>query len=206
MIVASFFAPRYEKYEGVDYDELLYLLDKSCKKLDFKHLVISDEPRPKPLNTFLCPLPEELMQAILCGQMMLLAESKEPVLLTGADCLLTRDPRPFFQGDLAITTSKTFSDCVMNTGAIFVKHPNLCFDIWQKALDKNPVEWGDDQTCLYEIIKESKFDVKEIACEEHNWAPNDLDDDANLATIVHFRGGKRKKFMKDWAKKYLNID
>jgi hypothetical protein len=145
------------------------------------------------------------MMAFIYGQWKLLFASKEPVLFTGADCLLTRDPRPFFQGDLTITTSDTFSDCKMNSGAIFVKNPNLCSSIWANALNKTPKEWGEDQTCLYKAILESNFDVKEIRCEDHNWAPRDLDDDAGLPTIVHFRG-KRKSFMKDWANKYLGIN
>ena len=52
MIVASFFAPRFEKYKNVDYDELEILLDKSCKKLNLEHYVISDNFRPKPLKSF----------------------------------------------------------------------------------------------------------------------------------------------------------
>ena len=154
MIVASFFTPRFEKYEGVNYDELLFLLDKSCKKLDFKHVVISDEPRPKPLNTYLTYLPENLMQAFIYGQMKFLSEVKEPVLFVGADCLLTKDPRPFFLGDLTITTSDTFSDCRMNTGAIFVKEPKICSDIWADAFCLKPKDWGEDQIFLYKTIKE----------------------------------------------------
>ena len=206
MIVASFFAPRYEKYEGVDYDELLFLLDKSCKKLDFKHIVISDEPRPKPLYTYLTYLPQNLMQAIVYGQMKLLSEAREPVLLLGADCLLTRDPRPYFLGDLTITLSDTFSDCKMNTGAVFVKEPKLCSEIWADAYCLKPKEWGEDQIFLYKAIRESSdVDIQELRCEDHNWAPRNLDDNANFPTVVHFRG-KRKEFMKDWANKYLNIN
>lgn len=208
MIVASFYTPRPQEYpdKQYDFDELLMLLDKSCKKLDFKHMVISDEPRPKPLNTYLTYLPKNLMEAFLYGQMSFLREVKEEVLFVGADCLLTRDPRPFFQSDLTITTSSTFSDCKMNTGAIFVKNTKLCLDVWIEALELEPKDWGDDQKCLYKMIKEYKgLDFKELRCEEHNWAPDDLNDNAHMATVVHFRG-KRKSFMKDWASKYLGIN
>ncbi len=205
MIVVSFYAPRFEKYEGVDYDELLFLLDKSCKRLDFKHMVISDKVRPKPLNTYLTYLPENLMEAFFYGQGRLLFEIKEPVLFVGADCLLTRDPRPFFLNDLTITTSDYFSDCKMNTGAIFVKETYLCAEIWEKIYESKPKEWGDDQIYLYKELKKSKLKITKIPCEEHNWAPRDIDDDANMPTVVHFRG-RRKRFMKEWAKKYLNLD
>jgi hypothetical protein len=147
------------------------------------------------------------MQAILYGQMKVLSEAKEPVLFTGADCLLTHDPRSIFEDDfdLGITTSDTFLDCKMNTGAIFVKHPRLCFDTWAKAYLMMPKEWGEDQVYLYKSIRESNLKIKEFSCEDHNWAPKSLDDDANLSTIVHFRG-KRKSFMKSWANKYLGIN
>ena len=204
MIVVSFFAPRFEKYAGVNYDELLFLLDKSCKKLDFKHMVISDESRPKPLNTYLTYLPENLMQAFLYGQTKFLSETKEPVLFVGADCLLTRDPRPYFSDDLSITTSDSFQDCKMNTGAIFVKNPELCSHVWLDALGLKPKEWGEDQIFLYKTIKESNLKVKEIRCEDHNWAPRNIHDDAGMPTVVHFRG-KRKSFMPQWAEKYLKI-
>lgn len=206
MIVASFFTPRFNRYVGCNYDELLFLLDKSCRKLDFKHIVISDEPRPKPLYTYLTHLPENLMQAFLYGQARLLYETREPILFVGADCLLTRDPRPYFLSDLTITTSDEFTDCKMNTGAIFCKNTKLCFDIWSEAYQLFPEEWGEDQTCLYKTIKSYVgLDVCELRCEDHNWAPKDINDDANMATVVHFRGN-RKSFMKDWAKKYLDIE
>ncbi len=123
----------------------------------------------------------------------------------GADCLLTRDPRPYFLNDLTITTSDDFSDCKMNTGAIFVKDTYSCGEIWERVYQSAPKEWGEDQIYLYKEIKNSKISFTEIPCEEHNWAPINLRDDANMATVVHFRGKRRKLFMKEWAEKYLGI-
>ena len=206
MIVASFFSPRKEEYpdKQYDYDELLFLLDKSCKKLDFKHVVISDEVRPKPLYTYLTYLPENLMQAFLYGQMKFLYEVREPVLFTGADCLLTRDPRSFFLDNLTITTSDAFTDCKMNTGAIFVKDTFKCAKVWEEVYNLKPQKWGEDQTFLYKTLLSSNLKIKELRCEDHNWAPKDLNDEVT-STIVHFRG-KRKSFMKEWAKRYLGIN
>lgn len=205
MIVVSFFAPRFEKYQSVDYDELLLLLDKSCKKLDLKHLVISDSLRPKPLETFLTKLPENLMQAFLYGQLKVLDEYEKPILFTGADCLLTKHPYECFKGSLTITTSDKFTDCKMNAGAIFCNRPILCRKIWKETLELNPKEWGEDQIFLYKTIQKSNEDIRELRCEDHNWAPRDLEDNAGFPTIVHFRG-KRKSFMKEWANKYLRIN
>lgn len=204
MIVASFFAPRFTQWVNCDYDKLLMLLDKSCHKLDIKHMVISDELRPHPLQTYLTYLPENLMQAFLYGQMRMLKEIDEPILFVGADCLIIRSPELYFSKDLAITTSDTFSDCKMNTGAIFCNNNLACAEIWAKAYEFMPIHWGDDQRCLYRAIKESNLDVEELKCEDHNWAPDSINDSAGMPTVVHFRG-PRKSFMSEWAKKYLNI-
>lgn len=202
MIVASFYAYRYEKWPGCDYDDLLLLVDKSCKRVGLNHIVISDSFRPKPLETFVTRLPENLMQAILYGQWKFLQECKESVLLIGADCLLTRLVGDF-EEDLAITLGP-FADCAMNTGMVYVKDGKVSEKVWASALDMNPINWGDDQTCLYESILDSGLKVKKLDCKEYNWAPNSVIDDAGMPAVVHFRG-RRKSFMKDWARSYLGI-
>ena len=202
MIVASFYAPRHDVW-GCDYDALLDLLDASCKRLGLAHQCISDEPRPR-VATALMPLPKELMQAILEGQWRFLCEASEPVLFVGADCLLTRDPRPFAAGDMTVTTSDTFRDCRMNTGAVWCNDPKACAPIYKAALDTRPTIWGDEQTALHEAIKASGLTVSEVRAEDHNWAPSDADDLAGMPTVVHFRG-ERKRFMAAWAQRHLGI-
>ena len=200
MIVASFYAPRHDVW-GCDYDALLDLLDASCKRLGLAHQCISDEPRPR-VATALMPLPKELMQAILEGQWRFLCEAKGPVFFTGADCLVTRDPTPYFAGDLTITVGP-FTDCRMNTGAVFVPDPAKCAPVWRKALDMRPTKWGEDQTSLYSAILESGLDVRELAAKEHNWAPGSPEDDAGMPTVVHFRG-RRKAWMQPWSERFLS--
>lgn len=207
MIVASFFAPRPPQsgvaWSGTDYDALCRLLDASCRKFGLRHVVISDRARPEPLTTFRCDLPENLMLALLDGQRQFLAATREPVLLVGADCLLTRDPRPYFLDDIAVTIGP-FSDCPMNTGAIFCADGPTCAPIWAAALARQPKEWGDDQRALYAAVKESGLAVAELACRDHNWAPEAVGDDAGLPTVVHFRG-RRKAWMADWAARHLGL-
>ena len=203
LVVASFFAPRYDKW-GADYDALLQLLDASCRRLGLRHVVISDKPRPAPLETALFDLPANLMMAFLDGQRQFLAATPGPVLLVGADCLLTRDPTPIFGGDLTITTSKRFLDCPMNSGAIFCTDGPTCAPVWQAAVDREPTEWGEDQTALYAAISESVLDVRERPAEAHNWAPRNVLDRAGTPTVVHFRGA-RKQFMPAWAARHLGL-
>ncbi len=203
LTVASFYAPRYEKWPGCDYDRLLMLLDTSCRRFGLRHIVISDQPRPAPLGTAVFDLPENLMQAILDGQRQFLAAAKGPVLLVGADCLLARDPGPFLEWLLTITVGP-FSDCEMNTGAIWCVDGPRCAPLWQAALDLKPVEWGDDQRALYAALRASGVPITTVRCEDHNWAPESVDDEAGMPTVVHFRG-RRKAWMADWASKHLGI-
>ncbi|MGE0715646.1 MAG: hypothetical protein AB7P02_09395 [Alphaproteobacteria bacterium] len=202
-VVASFFAPRYERWPGCDYDRLLLLLDASCRRLGLRHVVISDERRPAPLETARFNLPENLMRACLDGQRQFLAATSGPVLLVGADCLLTADPTPFMNGDVTITIGP-FADCEMNTWMVWCADGPRCAPVWQRALDLRPQEWGDDQTCLYAAIQSSDLAVWRVACQAHNWAPEGPLDRAGWPTVVHFRG-MRKPWMAGWAKAHLGI-
>lgn len=205
MKVASIFAPRFEKWSGVDYDDLLMLLDASCRRLGLLHVVISDAPRPAPLETARFDLPENLMRLLLDGQRQFLAATPGPVLLVGADCLLTANPPVLIGGmDMAVTTSPTFGDCLMNTGAIWCADGPTCAPVWQAALASSPQKWGEDQITLYAAVKESGLRVREVRAEDYNWAPANVDDDAGMPAIVHFRG-RRKAFMADWARRHLSL-
>ena len=203
MIIASFFAHRYQQWEGVDYLPLLRLLDASCRRLGLRHMVIGDKALPG-LETAVCGLPENLMAAILDGQRQLLEWAQEPILFVGADCLIAKDPRPIMAGDLTITISPTFSDCVMNTGAIWCADPARCATVWADALRRNPSEWGSDQTALYAAMLGCDLDVRGVRAEDHNWAPRTVADAAGMPTVVHFRG-PRKRWMADWAKRHMDL-
>ena len=211
MIVVSFYAPRpleEARRWKCNYDDLLMLVEASCRKFDLKHLVISDNPRPKPLTTHLVSLPENLMQAFMVGQLDVLESYSESILFIGADCVLVRDPRCYRDfGDIAITLGP-FSDCEMNCGAIWCNEPQKCIEVWRSAKARNPIHWGEDQRAVYASVRaEAALGLKvfELRCEDHNWAPDDLNDNAGLATVVHFRG-LRKSFMLAWAKKHLDLE
>jgi hypothetical protein len=166
--------------------------------------VISDRPRPAPLATALFDLPAELMQALLDGQRQFLETTPGPVLLVGADCLLTRDPRPYLAGDVTFTTSRAFVDCEMNSGAIWCADGPTAAPIWVAAVAHKPRRWGEDQVALWGAAKESALDVREVAAEAHNAAPESVADAAGMPTVVHFRG-RRKALMAPWAARHLDI-
>lgn len=202
--VASFFAPRFDAW-GCDYDELLKTVDASCKRLGWPHFCISDKPRPT-VPTFLAALPKNLMEAIIEGQAQFLEKTEGPILLTGADCVVTRDPGDVLgdEWDIAITIGP-FRDCPMNTGAIFIKDGKRLAPVWRNALLRQPREWGDDQTCLYAAIlsgKQTGLRVRELDCREYNWAPETANDRAGLPVVAHFRG-PRKGWMAQWFHTYV---
>lgn len=206
MIVASFFAPRFDQW-GCDYTDLLRWTQASCDAFGLRHVVISD----RQIGRFECaifPLPENLMLAILDGQRQLLEREDGPVLLIGADCLVCRDPRGECPADMAITIGP-FSDCEMNTGAIWCGSGRRCAPIWAAALERMPTEWGQDQTALYAAVQANEFtgllSVTRHRCETHNWAPDDLQDRAGPPVVAHFRG-PRKAFMRQWAWLHLGIN
>lgn len=201
MIVASFFAPREERW-ACNYLDLLQVLDASCRRVGLRHLCISDTEL-QIVDALICNLPHNLMAAILDGQRQCLEWATEPVLFVGADCVLTRDPRPVMAGDITITIGP-FSDCEMNTGAIWCADPAKCAPVWREAVDLEPCAWGDDQRALYTAIDASDLDVRKVRCEEHNWAPTDATDAAGLPTVAHFRGN-RKRFMAEWARHHLGV-
>lgn len=205
MIVASFFAPRFDKW-GCDYDALLRLVDASCRRVGLRHVVISDSERPAPLETARFDLPENLMQACLDGQRRFLEASAGPVLLIGADCLVTRNFNGAIGHDMAITIGP-FSDCEMNTGAIWCADGPSCAPVWQTALDRGPLEWGEDQVALYAAVQDAEakgLNIRRLRCERYNWAPESVADPAGLPTVVHFRG-RRKAWAAEWAARFLDI-
>lgn len=204
MLIASFYTPREARWglDIVGYHRCLRVLDDSCKRLGLRHVVLSDSERTG-FETALYPLPENLMQAFLSAQMQLLETATEPVLLTGADCILTADPRPLLEEDFDVAiTVGPFRDCRMNSGMIIVRDGPKAAKIWRAALESNPTQWGDDQTSLYRAILASDLKVKELPCQRYNWAPESPDDPAGMPMIAHFRGN-RKGWMRMWYERFV---
>lgn len=196
MIVVSTFAPRYTQWPGCDYDDLLRILQDSCDRVGVRHVCVSDTYRPH-CDAFVCDLPRELMPLLIDAQLQFMRQCDEPILFTGADCVLTRDPRGVLREgiDLAITTDKNRRR--LNTGAMFVADGPRCAPVWQAALDMNPVEWGQDQTCLLAAIQASSLNVDYLSKREYNRPPLDPGEEGREAMIVHFKGD-RKAAMQPW--------
>lgn len=206
MNIVSFYAPRPEHPFFRDYTPFLDLLRLSCERFGHQHLVLTDDPAVGD-DAYVTPLPRSLMKATIAAQLAYLVDpqfANVPTLLTGADCVLARDPTQIdTRGvDLVITTDDRFQDCRMNCGAIFIPRPKSVRWVWREALKRCGNDWGDDQTSLYSVIDEMRHNwlhVREIPCDPHNLAPDHPGDDCRRGTVLHFRGAR-----KDWMVPYCH--
>lgn len=215
MILASFYAPRPEHGRHTyDFIDCLRLQRASCDRFGVRQMVITDASDLGGLDLMQARLPRDLMPAIIEGQRQMLDwRCGQDIILTGADCLLGRDPANLFDGtfDIAVTTHP-FSDCILNTGLIAVaaKAAPAAAKLWAKALDLCGTRWGDDQLSLAKVFEPTLdhgdymrhgLRVKFLPCKSFNWAPEHENDDAGMPLIVHFRG-QRKKWMRAWAERF----
>lgn len=196
--IVSFYAPRYEQWAGVDYDDCLDVLDASCKRLGLRHVCISDSQRPR-VETFITELPQNLMQAFLVGQIAYLKHANGlPVMFTGADCIITRDPSDIGYGyDMSITT-RHYTD--MNTGGVWC-YSTKCIEAFENGLALNPQLWGEDQTCLLAGIRKTPgLRLRELPLRDYNAKVTSVTDKQDRPPlIVHLKGGaERKNLMRPW--------
>lgn len=209
MNIVSFYAPRQEHRFFQDYTPFLDLLRASCERYGHRHVVLTDDPAVGD-DAYVVDLPRSLMRAFVAAQYAYLsdpANAHTPTLLTGADCVLASDPAAVFDGtfDLGITVGN-FSDCRMNTGAVFIPEPCRVAEIWAEALRHVGDDWGDDQRSLYQAILQRSVHVrlKEFPADPYNLAPSWPGDDCSRAVVLHFRG-KRKRWMLDYCHKWLGL-
>jgi hypothetical protein len=216
--VASFYCKREEEFpDAVDYIPLLRLLQASCDRFGHRHVVISDAP-VEGFETFVSPLPSDLMLAIMYGQRDWIARGdwKDEMVMVGADCLVGRDLRQAFTpGWDVCVTNRPHRKWPINTGAIYVKGGARLklASMWARAAAAVNGEWGDDQvqvamqfapvpTTHLPAVRQD-LTVQFSPMSTHNHSPKRLDD-ASSAFVIHFKG-PRKSFMADWAKRHMDI-
>lgn len=212
MNVVSFYAPRPEHPFFQDYRPFLALLRLSCERFGHNHLVLTDDPMEVGADdAYVVDLPRSLMKATIAAQLAYLSDpamADVPTLLTGADCVLANDPDWFAANggdrpDLTITTGD-FADCRMNCGAIYIPRPAVVARIWRRALELCGDDWGDDQTSLYQAIRESRASVREWPVDPYNLAPEHPGDDCTRGVVLHFRG-PRKRWMVNYCHDWLGL-
>jgi uncharacterized Rossmann fold enzyme len=220
MHIVSFMAPRRDHPFYQDYSPFLNILRASCEKFGHRHIVITDDASVgRDDDAFVTPLPDNLMRAILAGQLAYLqsALAKEDTVLLGADCALARDPAEVFKQefDIAFTTGP-FTDCILNTGAIYIRGGSGVAYIWERALGsmRLDAEWGDDQKALAAVVHPTLEPsvtvgnggpiIRFLPVDPFNLAPEYPGDDCTRGTVLHFRG-PRKDWMMDYCADWLGI-
>ena len=235
MNVVSFYAPRPEHPFFQDYRPFLRLLDESCHRYGHKHIVLTDDPSLSlEFTTLLCELPENLMKATIAAQLTYLCShhaAEADTLMTGADCVLARDPAEVLAGnderdghdeppfDVALTLGP-FADCILNCGAMFFRRHvcnSLLADMFSLALSRCGDEWCDDQKSLRDLLHPQLgfvgtvtsswpwgLKIKWLPVDPFNLAPAHPGDDCRRGTVVHFRG-PRKDWMVDYCHKWLGL-
>lgn len=208
MNVVSFYAPRPEHPFFQDYTPFLDLLRASCARFGHRHIVLTDDAGIGD-DAYVTELPRSLMRATIAAQLAYLSDPQfadVPTLLTGADCVLARDPAEMIRdGDIVITTDDRFRDCRMNCGAIYIPRPALLAPVWADALARCGDDWGDDQTSVYAALKANRgYQITELPCDPYNLAPEHPGDDCRRGVVLHFRG-PRKAWMVDYCHKWLGL-
>ena len=170
MNIVTFYAPRPDHFLFQDYSIYIRLLHDSCKKFGHRLIVITDTEAPS-FDCFRVELPDNLMKAVLAGQIAYLESdlAKEDTVFIDPDCVFVNDPARLFadqEFDIALTTHPItaqylkldatdgttkyvpFEDSVLNNGAMYVRGGADVLKFWRKALGICDPEWGGDQKAL----------------------------------------------------------
>lgn len=232
--VASYLSPRPEEFpdRAHTYAEPLMLLEASCARAGCRHVVITEEGSQDAVPAAIGrdrvyavngTRELKLMQAIIAGQLTFLKAmgvSQEGTILVGADCLVTRDPRPVFADTdwhVGVTVG-VYSPGGLNNGAVYLSPGSTeqAVAFYSLALANCPEEWGGDQESVRRValplerpectVNRHGIRVRFLDMDTHNCPPAcDEDIGAAAAYIAHFKGA-RKDFMPHWAKRQLGIE
>lgn len=127
-------------------------------------------------------------------------------LLIDTDIVIQRDVRHLFDGatwDFAVTDRKgtgptfdIYGD--YNIGVIFQRDGKKFWSAVVSGLLKCPVKeqtWLGNQTVANRLLKEGGWNYSVIPGYEFNYPPRTKDDTHEHASIVHFKGSKRKGWL-----------
>lgn len=225
-VVASFWVYRPRDFpNAAPYCDMLKMLDASCKRFGFDHVVLTDN-RTSPfvedagLHPFLVDLPRDLMQAISISKALWLASpySKDThSIFVGADCLVLRDFRADLPTcDLAIGYMRANKKWRLNNGIVYVPtaarekvlslfeliaadtRPRMCDDMlaFERALVPMPKEFG--------TFQRRGLSVAFLPMGIWNYCPKRAEDSSSDAAILHAMGGwdDGKKLFFDWAREH----
>lgn len=228
LTVASFWVHRPVEHPGAfDYPQLLRILQRSCDRLDLRHVVLTDretktsERWPEGIEGWATDLPGPLMQACTEAQARYLeSEPEDDTLFVGADCILLRNPAKYCPESpaLCLTYRHPYANYPINNGFMYVRRHSLpaVAELYRRVADRTGTKWCDDQRSiraelepmpkLCGIHERAGMLIAFLPMKPFNSLPKTLDDIARRSVMLHFRGKQhatgqhRKDFMVDWAK------
>lgn len=224
-VVCSFWVKRKEFPKAPPYLEMLKILDRSCKRFGFRHVVMTDsttvpEIYGTGLETFFVDLPENLMKATTQVQWRWLASPHSEGLDTsfmGADCLVLKDFRKDLPpADLAVAYMKGHKRWRMNNGFFQVpaESRDKVASVFKFIADDTGDEMFEDMLAIeralqpmpedYTTEKRRGLDVAFLPIPVWNRYMQDADDSAEEANVLHFMGGhaEGKSLFFEWARRH----
>ncbi len=224
--IVSFWVLRSEEHPEADarnYPGMLETLQRSCDRLDLRHVVLTDAVTansslwPATVEPWSSDLPQPLMQACTEAQARYLeAKPDTDTLFVGADCIFLQDPLLFYPRgpDLCVTYRNPVARYPINTGAQMVRQRSLDMvaPLFRRIADRCGTVWCDDQRALVAelapmppvagVYKRADMMVAFLPMKRFNVVPLSVDDNCKNACMLHFRGKGRKQFFFDWATKH----
>lgn len=217
--VVTIWAPRPEVPQYRDYTKLMLLQRDTARKFGHLHTVVTDCSHLVGFDTLRVPLPSNLMQAQIAGQVAFLQswDGSHPIVFLDADCLIARDLSEVFDGSFDIgLTSRIDEVAPINNGAMYIAAgaKDAALEFFGRALDMCEEHWGGDQ----EAISRAAAPVPLQPCIEerggvrfrffsmltHNVIPKvEGARHHNNPYVVHFKGMNKKDWASTYARKFI---
>lgn len=218
--VVTVWAPRPEHEKWRDYLPLLELQKKSAERVGHRHVVVTDTELPG-YDTLPVKLPQNLMQAILAGQLEYVSRwsGEFPIVLADADCLVIRDLEAVFDGTFdVLLTSRNNPAAPIQNGAMYFAagSQDAARQLLHRALQLCKEHWGGDQEAIAQAaapvplvlhVIEPRFGKRFYFAspDPYNFSPRGHPPKMNPNRfIVHFKGDT-KHFVPAYARDMLGL-
>ena len=222
--VCSFWVHRPKDFpKAADYAAMLTILDRSCRRFGFDHVVLTDlvtSPRIDEiaLRSFAIDLPRNLMKAVTEVQARWLESPYSEgvdTLFVGADCLIRRDFKDEVpEADLVVAMMKAHKKWRLNTGFMYIraKSRDKVAPIFRLVARDCTEIMCDDMAALERALSPMAKDhgrierrgitVELVELRKWNAVLDDVKDAAADCNVLHFLGQDGKALFFDWSKRW----
>lgn len=227
IVVASFWVSRPKEFpNAAPYRDMLKILDASCRRFGFDHVVLTDSlTAPLAYEVGLTPwfvdLPYSLMRATTEVQARWLASPHSAgvdTVFVGADCLIRRDFRADLpKADLAIAFMKDHKRWRLNNGFMYIPagSRDKVAPVFRLIADDTGEEMCDDMLAIeralvpmpadYGKVSRRGIDVSFLPLAQWNHSIEHHGEPAADCNVLHFMGGwdAGKPLLFEWAAQHM---